>query len=31
MKRMQAETLADLVGMAIAAGLVDALQLRGCP
>ncbi|MDP3977034.1 MAG: response regulator transcription factor [Pseudomonas sp.] len=28
MKRMQAETLADLVGMAIAAGLVDALQLR---
>ena len=29
MKRMQAETLADLVGMAIAAGLVDALQLRG--
>lgn len=29
MKRMQAETLADLVGMAIAAGLLDALQLRG--
>ena len=29
MKRMQAETLADLVAMAIAAGLVDALQLRG--
>jgi FixJ family two-component response regulator len=28
MKRMQADTLADLVGMAIAAGLVDALQLR---
>jgi len=28
MKRMQAETLADLVGMAIAAGLVDALRLR---
>ncbi len=28
MKRMQAHTLADLVGMAIAAGLVDALQLR---
>ncbi|MBO3275373.1 response regulator transcription factor [Pseudomonas schmalbachii] len=29
MKRMQAETLADLVGMAIAAGLVDPLRLRG--
>ncbi|WP_339081311.1 response regulator [Pseudomonas sp. TMP9] len=29
MKRMQAETLADLVGMTIAAQLVDALQLRG--
>jgi two-component system response regulator FixJ len=29
MKRMQADTLADLVGMAIAAGLVDALRLRG--
>ena len=29
MKRMQADTLADLVGMAIAAGLLDALQLRG--
>ena len=28
MKRMQAETLAELVGMAIAAGLVDALRLR---
>lgn len=28
MKRMQAETLADLVGMAVATGLVDALQLR---
>ncbi|MCY1285288.1 Response regulator protein TodT [compost metagenome] len=28
MKRMQAETLADLVGMAIAAGLVDPLNLR---
>ncbi|MNP49749.1 Transcriptional regulatory protein FixJ [compost metagenome] len=28
MKRMQAETLADLVGMAIAAGLVDPLRLR---
>jgi FixJ family two-component response regulator len=28
MKRTQAETLADLVGMAIAAGLVDALRLR---
>ena len=29
MKRMQAERLADLVGMAIAAGLVDAMGLRG--
>lgn len=29
MKRMQAETLSELVGMAIAAGLVDALNLRG--
>ena len=29
MKRMQAETLAELVGMVIAAGLVDALELRG--
>ena len=29
MKRMQADTLPELVGMAIAAGLVDALQLRG--
>ena len=29
MKRMQAETLPELVGMAIAAGLVDALNLRG--
>ena len=28
MKRMQAETLAELVGMAIAVGLVDALDLR---
>jgi two-component system response regulator FixJ len=28
MKRMQAQTLPDLVGMAIAAGLVDALRLR---
>ena len=28
MKRMQAETLAELVGMAIAAGLVDSLALR---
>jgi len=28
MKRMQAGTLPDLVGMAIAAGLVDPLQLR---
>ncbi|WP_448683833.1 response regulator transcription factor [Pseudomonas nicosulfuronedens] len=28
MKRMQAGTLSDLVGMAIAAGLVDPLQLR---
>ena len=31
MKRMQAETLAELVGMVIAAGLVDALELRGAP
>ena len=31
MKRMQAETLAELVGMVIAAGLVDALDLRGAP
>ena len=31
MKRMQAETLAELVGMVIAAGLVDALELRGTP
>ncbi|WP_341305369.1 response regulator [Pseudomonas sp. TMP25] len=31
MKRMQADTLADLVGMAIAAQLVDALQLRRTP
>ena len=29
MRRMQAQTLAELVGMAIAAGLVDALDLRG--
>ncbi|WP_443192243.1 response regulator transcription factor, partial [Pseudomonas indica] len=29
MKRMQAETLPDLVGMAVAAGLVDPLRLRG--
>ena len=29
MKRMQAETLPELVGMAIEAGLVDALNLRG--
>ncbi|MCM2320871.1 Response regulator protein TmoT [compost metagenome] len=29
MKRMQAERLADLVGMACAAGLVDPLDLRG--
>lgn len=28
MKRMQAQTLPDLVGMAIAAGMVDALRLR---
>ncbi|QLC74755.1 response regulator transcription factor [Pseudomonas sp. LPB0260] len=28
MKRMQAETLAELVGMAIAAGLVDPLAMR---
>ncbi|WP_090263561.1 response regulator transcription factor [Pseudomonas panipatensis] len=28
MKRMRADTLADLVGMAIAAGLVDPLRLR---
>jgi FixJ family two-component response regulator len=28
MKRMQADSLPELVGMAIAAGLVDALQLR---
>lgn len=28
MKRMQAQTLPDLVGMAIAAGLVDPLRLR---
>lgn len=28
MKRMQAERLADLVGMAIVAGLVDPLRLR---
>ncbi len=28
MKRMQAATLSDLVGMAIAAGLVDPLRLR---
>ena len=28
MKRMQADNLPELVGMAIAAGLVDALQLR---
>jgi two-component system response regulator FixJ len=28
MKRMQANTLPDLVGMAIAAGLVDPLKLR---
>ncbi|MCY1239456.1 Bacterial regulatory protein, luxR family [compost metagenome] len=28
MKRMQAERLPDLVGMAIAAGLVDPLKLR---
>lgn len=31
MKRMQAGTLSDLVGMAIAAGLVDPLQLRPEP
>ena len=29
MKHMQAQTLADLVGMAIAADLVDPLALRG--
>ena len=29
MKRMQAQTLPELVGMAIAAGLVDPLALRG--
>ena len=29
MKRMQAERLADLVGMAVAARLVDPLRLRG--
>lgn len=29
MKHMQAQTLADLVGMAIAAGLIDPLALRG--
>ncbi|EWC42590.1 response regulator [Pseudomonas stutzeri] len=29
MKRMQAERLADLVGMAVAAGLVDPMRLRG--
>ncbi len=28
MKRMQAETLSELVGMVIAAGLVDPLALR---
>ena len=28
MKHMQAQTLPDLVGMAIAAGLVDPLKLR---
>ena len=28
MKRMQAQTLPDLVGMAIAAGLVEPLRLR---
>jgi FixJ family two-component response regulator len=28
MKRMQANTLPDLVGMAIAAGMVDPLKLR---
>ena len=28
MKRMQAETLPELVGMVIAAGLVDPLALR---
>jgi FixJ family two-component response regulator len=28
MKRMQADNLPQLVGMAIAAGLVDPLQLR---
>jgi FixJ family two-component response regulator len=28
MKRMQAQTLPELVGMAIAAGLVDPLRLR---
>ena len=28
MKRMQAQHLPDLVGMAIAAGLVDPLRLR---
>ena len=31
MKRMQAQTLPELVGMAIAAGLVDPLRLRGAP
>ena len=30
MKHMQANTLADLVGMAIASNLVDPLALRGC-
>lgn len=29
MKRMQAQSLPELVGMAIAAGLVDPLRLRG--
>ncbi len=29
MKHMQAQTLADLVGMAIAAGVIDPLALRG--
>lgn len=31
MKRMQAQTLPELVGMAIAAGLVDPLRLREAP
>ena len=31
MKRMQAETLPELVGMVVAAGLVDPLALRAAP